>query len=142
MLGRMADWVTITTGPLTVLSTFAAWFVRLDESSTGERPERLELLTVLMIVVVFVFLFLAQVRVIERLHEALHDTAAFFMSCVFGVLCLATFIALQSLLLATFVPATDSPLIQLGWLLPPSALWVVATAFVLGLLQSGEFRKR
>ena len=142
MLGRLADWITIITALLTILSTFAAWSGRLDElgARRGEDSLTVTALTVLMIIVVWSFLFLAQLRAFVVMARRLPSTAAFGASCLMGLLALAIFCSVELLILEALMPrASGFPLIVLGWMVVPVILWVVASWFAILFMASVEF---
>ena len=144
MIERIAAWVTLITGPLTVLSIFSAWFGRLDALSrtVGHDSSKAEILAVLIITFSWCFLISAMLWVFVLLSRKLSEFATFVMSILVGFLVLTVFCAIEMLILDSLVPRASSwPLIMLGWLIPPVLLWLLFGYFALVFVVSGEFEK-
>lgn len=136
---KVADWITIVTGPLTVLMTFAAWTGRLDTLRAGGASETTQqALAVIAITIFGSFLFVAQLRLVISYSQRYGQKVVVLLAVLIGILGLAIFWSVELLILETLVPATQWPLVQLIWLALPALLWVGADMIAIMLIWSGE----
>jgi len=143
MLERIAAWITIVTGPLTVLTTVGAWWGRLDRVPKGYSPDSPvpDILAFLAILSAWCFLFLLQLRVFVALRNTLSDSAMFLSSILVGLIVLALFVAVEMLILDALVPKSRAPIVQLGWLIVPVGVWLIAGYFSILLIGADDFKR-
>jgi hypothetical protein len=143
MIGRIADWITIITGPLAVLTTFGAWLGELDKiaQSSSRGSIKPELLAAALIILIWCFFFFAQLRCFAWLYRQLSETASFFLSYLVVLVGLAILTVIELLILDRLVPSTDGPLIMMAWLCLPSVLWIIGSVFSVSIVIGGLFEK-
>jgi hypothetical protein len=143
MLARVADWITVITGPLTILGTvgvWMGWFGAIDPA-----PERSETasgsLAVLIIIALWSFFFFGHLRIVAAMTGRVSETAAIGAGILISCLSLFTVCAIEVLILEALVPAARFPLVQLAWLAVPALAWAGFAWFGVLLVASGEYRR-
>ena len=143
MISRIADWITIITGPLTVISVFATWFGKVDQTQDTEKQDSLTAyaIAILLIIVAWSFIFLAQLRLFAALSRKYEDIVTFVFSIVIGIGALAVFSAVELIILESLgFKLSDSTKIT-AWLIIPMGLWVIADFFAIIFIASGAAEK-
>ena len=143
MIGRIADWVTIVTAPIAVLTTFGAWFGKLDEFSQSSQraSSKPQILAAILIILVWCFFFFAQLRLFAVFHRKLSDTAGLYLSYLVALMGLCMSTAIELLILDSLVPATEWPLIMIAWLCVPVLTWIAGSLFAASIVIGGLYEK-
>jgi len=141
-LGKIADWITIITAPLTVITTFAAWFGKLDDIPvSGRKATTVYAVLILLITIVWAALFFIQLRVLIALARKLPDIVVLFVAILVSILALAVFISVELLILDAFIPnyTVQSGLVM--WVAVPVGLWVCFAFVAIMMIVSGDWTR-
>jgi hypothetical protein len=143
MVGRIADWITIITAPIAILTTIGAWVGKLDEISQSSQRDSMkpEILAAVLIIFVWCFFFFAQLRLYVLFYRKLSETASLYLSYLVALVGLSLSTAVELLILDSLVPATQWPLIMMVWLGLPFILWIVGSLFAASIVTGGLFEK-
>jgi hypothetical protein len=143
-LVRLADWITVITGPLSVAATISAWSGLLDriDDQPGPQSATIEILAALMVALVWCFFFFAQLRLFARFHRTLSEVGTFYLSMLVGFLGLVMSTGVELLILQTMIPEDMAwPIVQVAWISVPVVSWVGATYIAIGVVSSSAYDK-
>jgi hypothetical protein len=137
LISKLADWITVVTAPLTVVTTLGAWLGWFGAPPPVSNRTYLTSFAVagLAVLSVWSFMFFGHLRLFVLLARRFEDLMALSLAAGVSAVVLLFFVAIEMLLLDVLLPRSDGSIL-LAWLGAPCLLWLVGAAW-LGLLIIG-----